>query len=254
SGFESELRQALVNLIINAADAMDHGGTLTISTRLVTEPDDMIEIQVSDTGTGMDADTQSRVFEPYFTTKHGKGGTGLGLSSVWGVVQRHGGTILVASESGLGTTFTIRLPAAPDADATEESRSTMAPGPARQLRVLCVDDDPRLRSLVEEMLTLLGHAVTVAGGGDEARQLFDPTLHDLVITDLGMPDVNGQAVAEHVKRTSPPTPVILLTGWGQQILDTDRKPHCVDVVLAKPPSMDKLSSTLARVSRGQVQP
>ncbi|MGE0433295.1 MAG: ATP-binding protein [Planctomycetota bacterium] len=246
-GSRSELRQALLNLIINATEAMPQGGTLSVSAENVSSGNRaMVEIRVSDTGVGMSPDVCKRAFEPYFTTRQSSGGTGLGMSIVWGVVQRHLGRISLESEVDRGTAVVIQLPVRQGGTTTSGRSAAAHPRlPLRSLNVLCVDDDARLRDLLQELLGLLGHTAVLVDGGAAACSMFDPAVHQLVITDLGMPAVNGHEVAAHVKRTSPSTPVILLTGWGNQIVDTGRHPANVNVVMGKPPSLSELDDAIA---------
>jgi CheY-like chemotaxis protein len=204
-------------------------------------------IEVQDTGVGMDEDTRRRCVEPFFTTK-GERGTGLGLASVYGMVERHSGTFEIHSELGRGTTIRLIFPAsAPPAMSSTERHSPRTP--ARSLRILIVDDDPVIIESLRNTLQSDGHRVTAAEGGQAgidafgaARELDQP--FDAVITDLGMPHVDGRKVAASIGRTSPGTPIILLTGWGQRLLDENELPTAVHRVLAKPPRLSELRSTL----------
>jgi signal transduction histidine kinase/ActR/RegA family two-component response regulator/PAS domain-containing protein len=254
TGVESEIREALVNLVFNAVDAMPDGGTLALRTKL--EPDQTarprIAIEVSDTGVGMNEDTRRRCLEPFFTTK-GERGTGLGLAMVYGIVRRHGGDIEIASASGKGTTFRMLFPVT--TASTESAKSDVViEAPARQ-RILLVDDDPVLIRSLRDILEKDGHVVVSAHGGQEGINIFqaarggrDPFA--VVFTDLGMPSVDGRQVAASVKAASPSTPVILLTGWGERLLAEGNVPPHVDQVLSKPPKLRDLRRALARcVSR-----
>ncbi len=242
-GDVSELHLALVNLVLNAVDALPQGGTITLRTR--AEGGNVL-VEVSDTGVGMDAETQQRIFDPFFTTK-GEHGTGLGLSVAWGIAQRHHGDIEATSVVGQGSTFTLRLPAAEGE--TVQTRSVIAPPNMPSLRILYIDDEPSLRTLLQDMLRRMGHQVETAAGGVEGLAKFEATAYDVVITDLGMPGMSGQEVAQGVKAARPQTPVILLTGWGQRLHNGGEARACVDAVVSKPPTPQRLAETLAWVWR-----
>jgi PAS domain S-box-containing protein len=253
-GVESELREALTNLVFNAVDAMPEGGTLSVRTRRTSDPSraeapDRVYIEVSDSGVGMDAETQRRCLEPFFTTK-GERGTGLGLATVYGSVQRHNAEIYILSAPGRGTTVQLVFAAAREAAVPKEpARPQRLP----QQRILVVDDDPLLLKSLRDTLATDGHAVTTAGGGLAGLEAFSAareaeTPFDLVITDLGMPYVDGRQVASGVKELSPSTPVILLTGWGQRLMDDGETPSHVDRVLNKPPRLADLRAALAALT------
>ncbi|HTU00254.1 MAG TPA: ATP-binding protein, partial [Candidatus Sulfotelmatobacter sp.] len=241
-----ELREALTNLILNAVDAMPHGGTLRLVGRAASGGE-WVDLQIADTGVGIPDAIRPRIFDPFFTTK-GPQGTGLGLSVVYAIVERHGGRIEVASTPGHGATFTLRLRRA-EADPSE-------PGPGRRVRtgacrVLVIDDDPLVRETVSTLLRTAGHTVTEASGGTEGIRRLAEAPVDLVLTDLGMPDVTGWDVAREVKARDPRLPVILLTGWGEHAAcDQDgSQPGWVDVILSKPVSLDDLLRAVGRLGR-----
>ena len=251
-GAESEIRDALTNLVLNAVDAMPHGGTLTLRTRVretrVSPHDEAraVVIEVSDTGMGMSEAVRNRCLEPFFTTK-GERGTGLGLAMVYGMAQRHSAELEIDSEPGRGTTMrlTFQVTAITATEAVLDGANAHVP-----LRLLLVDDDPLLLQSLEDVLRLEGHDVTTADGGqrgiDEffaARARGEPFA--VVVTDLGMPKVDGRTVAAAIKSASPATPVVLLTGWGQRLRDEAELPEHVDRVLSKPPRVSELRATLA---------
>lgn len=240
AGSETELREALTNLILNAVDALPAGGTITLRTRV--EPDQII-VEVGDTGVGMSEEVRQRCLEPFFTTK-GERGTGLGLSMVYGTVQRHQGTLHIVSEPGGGTTFRLGLPAAaapvPSRPA-EPLGATLA-----ACRILVVDDEPGVRQLVTAYLVRDGHSVDVACNGVDGLNRFRAGRHDLVITDRSMPKMNGDKLALAVKALSPTTPVILLTGFGDVMEATGEHPAGVDIVAAKPIRLLTLRRIVAR--------
>jgi PAS domain S-box-containing protein len=256
-GTESELREALTNLIFNAVDAMPDGGSLTLRTRLHTELALPVQVEVVDTGVGMDEDTRGRCLEPFFTTK-GERGTGLGLAMVYGVLQRHGATIDIQSQLAQGTTVRISFPMWAGLDDHDASPARAAL-PVPHLHILLVDDDPVVLKSLSDMLEQDGHAVTATSGGQPgiaalhaARQAGTP--FDLVITDLGMPYVDGRRVAAAVKLIDASTPVLMLTGWGRRLADDGDIPEHVDLMLAKPAGLQALRAALVQLSSLGAQP
>src|SRR6185312_7561477 len=244
SGIESEMREALTNLVFNAVDAMPDGGTLTVRTSALAAH---IEIAVTDTGMGMDEETRRRCLEPFFTTK-GDRGTGLGLAMVYGVVRRHSGEIEIESTPGVGTTVRLRFASVA---ALEIPLSEVPETAPVGLRLLVVDDDPVVNKTLRQILEIEGHEVTTAMGGQEAIDLVHGVRNafDVVITDLGMPHVDGTRVAAAVKENSLATHVILLTGWGQKLVAEGSVPPQVDYVIGKPPKLRDLRNALAHCGR-----
>jgi len=245
-GVESEIREALINLIFNAIDAMPEGGVLRLSTGVARDGPG-VYVEVSDSGVGMDEDTRRRCMEPFYTTK-GERGTGLGLAMVYGVVQRHSADIEIESALGRGTTvrltFPLRSTTVPDTIAAPPS-SRVPP----RLRILVIDDDPLLLKSLRDALEGDGHIITATNGGQAgidafATALQGGTAYEVVITDLGMPYVDGRKVAGSVKSLSASTPVILLTGWGQRLIAEGDVPQHVDCVLSKPPKLRQLREAL----------
>ena len=258
-GIESEIREALVNLVLNAADAMPKGGIVTLRTKLLpaAQGAGYVEVSVADTGIGMNDEVRRRCMEPFFTTK-GERGSGLGLASVYGVVRRHGAEIDIRSVQGRGTTVSLifPVPVTPEAPAavTPTRRTQAAP---ERLRLLLVDDDPLFLKSLGDLLESDGHMVTEASGGQQAIDAFRAAQqrrepYSAVVTDLGMPYVDGRRVAAAVKEGSPTTPVILLTGWGQRLMSDDDFPPNIDRVLTKPPKLRELRQTLADVCKPEV--
>ncbi|HSI60548.1 MAG TPA: PAS domain S-box protein [Ideonella sp.] len=254
-GVESELREALVNLVFNAVDAMPDGGRLMLRTRIIEAPpgapgapgERRVAVEVADTGIGMSEATRQRCLEPFFTTK-GERGTGLGLAMVYGTAQRHGAEIGIASALGAGTTVTLVLPVKPQPAVEPSVPASRLDEP---LRILLVDDDPVLLRSLRDALEGDGHTAQTAPGGQAgidafvaARQAGAP--YQVVITDLGMPHVDGRQVAAAIRRQSPGTPVILLTGWGQRMAEDGDMPEGVDLVLSKPPRLNALREALAQ--------
>lgn len=247
-GAESEIRDAITNLVLNAVDAMPDGGTLTLRS-FVDARTTHACIEVSDTGVGMSEQVRSRCLEPFYTTK-GERGTGLGLAMVYGMVQRHNAELEIISETGAGTTVRIAFPAAPSRPSLQGEK---APEAVKPQRILIVDDDPLLLESLQETLTLDGHFIQAADGGQSGIDAFSQA-HSrnepftIVVTDLGMPHIDGRAVAAAVKSISPQTPVILLTGWGHRLLADQERPQHVDRVLSKPPKLAELRGALAALA------
>jgi signal transduction histidine kinase/ActR/RegA family two-component response regulator len=257
-GIESEVREALTNLVLNAVDALPKGGRIFLRTRLKRSrsgendggPPTHVAVEVSDTGIGMNEETRKRCLEPFFSTK-GKRGTGLGLAMVYGVMQRHEGRIEVESELGKGTTFRLTFPIrkAPRAEGVAEDAGAL-PTP---LQILCIDDEPLLRDLLKELLARDGHTVETSDGGQSGLEAFRSARQrgqpfDVVITDLGMPYLDGRQVAKALKHESPGTPIIMLTGWGAFMREEGSAPAQVDCILSKPPRSKELRETLCRLS------
>jgi PAS domain S-box-containing protein len=252
AGLEGEIRQAVTNLIFNAVDAMPEGGTLTLRTRKRTAPPPHIMLEVSDTGIGMDDETRQRCLEPFFTTK-GDQGSGMGLATVYGTMQRHNGDVSVETALGAGTTVRLSFPVHEVTGVEDPSQGVVPP---RSLRILFIDDEPLLRQALKETLGGEGHTVTTADGGQSGLEAFQAALQhehpfDVVITDLGMPYIDGRDVAQAVKAERPETPVILLTGWGISLDTDDDLPEGVDLMLGKPPMIDTLIRALAQVTPRQ---
>lgn len=244
AGIESEIREALTNLIFNAVDAMPDGGKLTLATHTIGG---RAWLEVGDSGIGMDEETSRRCLEPFFTTK-GERGTGLGLAMVYGFVRRHGAEIRIDSAPGQGTRIRILFPASETGRAAGADVGPSA-APHTNLRVLLIDDDPLVLDSLRETLEADGHVVVVAKdarvGVDAflAAQGADP--FGVVVTDLGMPHLDGRGVAKAVKEASPGTPVILLTGWGARLGSDGEAPAHVDRVIGKPAKMRDLRAALA---------
>ena len=260
AGAASELREVLTNLIFNAVDAMPQGGVITLRSRArclapprggARAPTHVI-VEVSDNGVGMDEETRKRCFEPFFSTK-GRRGTGLGLAMVYGVVQRHEGCIEVDTTPGRGTTMRLIFPAR-DATDVEPAPTPVAPVvKVRPLRILFVDDEPLLRELMRETLQGDGHTVHTADGGQTGLDTFraaarDGKPFDVVITDLGMPHMDGRQLTTLLKKESPATPVIMMTGWGTLMKDEKELHAPVDGLVNKPPKIKELQEVLGRVT------
>ncbi len=248
-GAESELRDALTNLLLNAVDALPEGGLVTLRTRVDARNEHVI-LEVQDTGVGMTETTRGRCLEPFFTTK-GERGTGLGLPMVFGMAQRHGGELEIESELGRGTIMRLSFPRAPTGLTVRELALKL---PSRSLRILLVDDDPLLLRSLRDALELDQHEVVTAEGGQLGIDAFSAEIKagrsfDAVITDLGMPYVDGRKVAAKIRAMGGNVPIIMLTGWGHRLIATADQPEHVDRVLSKPPKMAELRSALAELVR-----
>jgi len=243
---ESQIRDALVNLVFNAVDAMPNGGPLTIRTRCSDSGRHRISIEVADSGVGMDEDTRRRCFEPFFTTK-GARGTGLGLAMVYGVAERHGANLDIESEPGVGTTVRLSFAKIATTRDMRSQTSAVAVGPQR---ILVVDDDPLLLRSLRDSLESDGHEVVTASGGQAGINAFVESHAEgrpfpFVITDLGMPHVDGRKVASTIKASVPGTVIFLLTGWGRRLVAEGEIPPGIDEVLSKPPKLADLRNALA---------
>ncbi len=256
----TELREALFNLIFNAVDALPQGGTINLVTRSVIRsaqgdnlpPERQIQIEVRDNGIGMNEKTRQHCLEPFFSTKATRGGTGLGLAMVYGMMQRHEGNIEIESAPGRGTSIRLTFP-------IREETSQAAALPAsqvnqkRSLRILCIDDESQIQDLLKHCLTTLDHQVTTASGGKQGLEMFRSAIqkkkpYETVITDLGMPDIDGHQVARTIKAESPGTPVIMMTGWGTIMKEDGEIVSEVDAVVGKPPRIGELNNLLLKLT------
>ncbi|RYY05217.1 MAG: response regulator, partial [Alphaproteobacteria bacterium] len=262
----NQLENALLNLAVNARDAMPMGGTLTIGTAngvidgaeagFETSPGDYVVLTVSDTGTGMSQATMARVFEPFFTTKEAGKGTGLGLSMVYGFVKQSGGHLQVESELGQGTRLTLFLPRYDGAPTGDAVAST---GPAELARpeetVLVVEDDADVRAYSCDVLGELGYTVLVAADGLTAVSMLEGVERiDLVFTDIVLAgSMNGRAVAERAAVLRPGVPVLFASGHAQEVSGGERSAEAGEAVdfLAKPFSYATLAKRVRdAIARG----
>ena len=257
-GVDHEIRDALTNLIFNAVDAMPDGGVIQVRTTLLDRDSatPCVRLDVTDSGIGMDEETRRRCLEPFFTTK-GERGTGLGLAMVYGMAQRHEAALEIDSRPGAGTTMRILFPVDVGVAVTTDTvRMPALQAPKRPLRILIIDDDVTLNESLRLTLQEEGHLVTAAPGGQEGIDAFHGARSslvpfDVVITDLGMPYVDGRQVIAEVRAAAPHTPIILLTGWGKGLDADGEPPPEVDRVLGKPPRMRELRAALAEVTAGR---
>jgi two-component system, cell cycle sensor histidine kinase and response regulator CckA len=260
----NQIEQVILNLVVNARDAMPEGGVVTIETDEVAideryvrthhfqadlHPGQYARLTVSDTGSGIPPEIQSRLFEPFFTTKEQGRGTGLGLATVYGIVKQSGGQIFLYSEVGLGTTFKIYFPIS---DRSSLQSAETAPRVARSLsgrRILVVEDQPSLQMLVSRMLAQVDCHVRVASSAEEAQQILSnrEEVIDVVLTDIVMPGDSGYLLAKWVSDTRPGVPVIYMTGYSERAIAHHGVIETGTTLLQKPFSRDVLVGTIQRV-------
>ncbi|HYB43130.1 MAG TPA: ATP-binding protein, partial [Candidatus Methylomirabilis sp.] len=239
-GRPAELNEVVTNLILNAIDAMPHGGTLRLSTH--RQGDRLVVFTATDTGIGMTEDVRKRIFDPFFTTK-GDEGTGLGLPVSYSIVKRHGGDLRVDSRPGAGSTFTVLLPVGAAAP-PDPPPPALRPG-ARKGRILLVDNDPQVMTILGEMLRDAGHHVVPVGDGPDALRLFRPGAFDLVLTNIAMAGMSGWELAEQVRADDPEVPLVFITGWGMQEQDQARcRGLGISALLFKPVRPDELHAAV----------
>jgi signal transduction histidine kinase/CheY-like chemotaxis protein len=241
---EVSLREVLVSLLFNAIDALPKGGHISVRTWSIG---DRVHCEVTDDGIGMSEEVRQRALEPFFTTK-GLRRRGLGLSQSYGIIQQHGGTLTLESTEGRGTIATLTLPTIRSLLPGEVEGG--AGGGSGQIVVLLVDDDPAVRETLASLLADLGHRVIEACNGAEALSRLETTeSFDLLMTDLGMPKMNGWELLRSAKLLRPELPVMLVTGWGETPRGQRPSDPQPDAILAKPVTEDDLRQTLVRFQR-----
>jgi PAS domain S-box-containing protein len=226
-GNASEMREVITNMIFNAIEAMPEGGKIEIQT---FQRKERVYVQISDTGIGMAEEVNKKVFEPFFTTKPFNH-TGLGLSMSYGIIKRFGGEIEVESKVGQGTTFTIILPIGGEKEEVVFPK-TIKKG--MKARILVIDDEESVRSVLARTLSQVKHEVTVAENGEEGIRLFKEKEFDIVLTDLGMPGMSGWDVCRMIKQIRPRTPVGMITGWGLELSKGKMEEYGLDFLISKP--------------------
>ena len=255
SGDDGQLQQSLLNLLINARDAMPDGGTITVQSQKKHIEEDTpgaveilrgeyIAISVIDTGLGMDKDIQQHIFEPFFTTKDRGKGTGLGLSVVYGVVNSHNGFITVQSEPMHGTQFTMHFPILPASENLQSNirRSKIERGTEQ---IIIIDDEKDVAGVIGGMLEGLGYHITIVDSGRKAINLFKKKKRfDVVILDLNMPKMSGKETFEKLKEIDPKIPVIISTGYSDRDMDVSQWREAVDAFLQKPYPIEELSKAI----------
>lgn len=245
---ENQLELAILNLAINARDAMPEGGVLTITTSAQQSADEVLApgaygvIQVADTGIGVPRHLISKIFDPFFTTKPIGKGTGLGLSQVFGITRQSGGTVQIDSDEGDGARFTIWLPqAAPSARASSASQTLPQAQPVHG-RILVIDDDAGVRRFIVECLEMLGYQVSQAASGQDGLASLTADMPDLLIVDYAMPGMNGVEVVQMARARAPNLPIILATGYA----DMEAVDKVIDLggLLRKPFRVDDLQAAV----------
>ncbi len=253
----SDLREALTNLMFNAVDALPEGGVIVLATRCLNDSPSgtrKLQVEVRDNGVGMDEQTRQRCLEPFFSTKSNRGGSGLGLAMVYGMTHRHDGTIEIDSAPGKGTSMCLTFPIT---DTNVEAPSPAAApdvDPNRTLRVLCIDDEPQVLEMLKDSLSMFGHTVTCATSGNEGIAVFRSTVRagesfQAIITDRGMPGVDGRQVVRTIKTESPTIPIVMLTGWGEMMKEDGEDVARVDALISKPPDIKELNSLLLKIAQ-----
>jgi PAS domain S-box-containing protein len=247
-GDVNALTHACMNLCVNAVDAMDGEGTLTLRTR--NGADGTAQVEVADTGSGMSPEVQQKALDPFFTTKAQGKGTGLGLSIVYGIVKTHRGTLEIESAPGRGTVILLRFPAAAPAPAGPEAgEPAQAPGTGPALGILLVDDDEFIRMSMEQVLSTMGHAVLLAASGEEALGLLEGGQRpDLVMLDMNMPGLGGAGTLPRLRGILPSVPVLIVTGKADQAAQELADRHERVALLPKPFTAEEIRTQLKRLT------
>jgi PAS domain S-box-containing protein len=242
-GNATELREVFTNLILNAVDAMPQGGEVRLG---CSRQGGLVRVEVEDNGVGMTEEIRRHLFDPFYTTK-GQSGTGLGMSVAYGIITRHDGTVDVETTLGSGTRFVLEFPAGENERQDEAEEVAVAPTAARPGRILVIDDEQPIAQLLEDVLRGEGHLVEIAMTGAEGLDLATESEYDLVLTDLGMPDMSGWEVASRIRARSPGIPVVLVTGWGTTLTQAEINRSGVAAVVHKPFEITELVETTHRV-------
>jgi CheY-like chemotaxis protein len=236
AGNESEIDEAIANLVHNAVEAMPHGGTIRINTY---QEDGVVILTLSDEGNGMSDDIRQRALEPFFSTK-GSNHSGMGLPIVLTAVGKHGGSIDITSNTESGTTITLRLPPYKHVPSRSLIKKDL-----KKLKILVIDDEKWVCSLLSKSLGDEGHSVRTALTGEEGITKCDETEFDIVILDRALPDITGDEVAMTIKSRRPDLPIILLSGFGETMKEHGEQPEGVDAVLGKPVTNAELMPVIA---------
>ena len=237
-GDGTDLREAIINMIFNSVDAMPQGGKIHIATYTKNES---IYLELSDNGTGMTEETKNRIFDPFFTTK-GMDHSGLGMSMLYGTIKRHNGSIDIKTAPGEGTTFTIALPKGKEKiekrDGTQGSVVER-----RKSNILIIDDEPEIGAMLSEILSKQGHQASVFESGKGGLEAFKEGSYEIVITDLGMPDISGWDVINIARQIEPDVITGIITGWD--ISEEEAKQKGVDFLITKPFESNQLVQAVA---------
>jgi PAS domain S-box-containing protein len=255
---QGQIEQVIYNLLINAADAMPHGGTITVESTATSAdrindgahqlpPGDYVRLTVTDTGAGMAPETQKRIFDPFFTTKPMGAGTGLGLASAYGIIKAHGGAIQVDSSLGKGTTFTIFLPASAAEEETPEPPPVEAA--SGEKTVLVVDDEPFVLEVTAELLTALGFVALACSSGAEAIRTFEENREriDLVLLDLTMPAMGGGETFDRLRGIDDKVKVLLCSGYGQDSQAEEILSRGCNGFIQKPYNLETLEAKIKQI-------
>ncbi len=242
-GNEAELHDILTNLIFNAVDAMPQGGRIQIRT---SHKNKKVKLEFSDNGVGMSDEVKQKCLDPFYTTK--ESGSGLGLASTQGIIERHNGALTIHSKKGEGTTFRVLLPAAGPEQESRDQSARKKQEKAQPLRLLIAEDQKTQRDLLRDILLHDGHEVDLAPSGNEALKQFETEKYDAVITDRAMPGMNGDKLAAEIKKIAPEMPIIMITGFGDIMDAVEEKPEAVDHLLTKPVTMRKLKNLLNNIA------
>ena len=263
-GDATQIEQIIMNLCVNAADAMPDGGRLKIKTEAAlldaifcadhpgAEPGNYVHIILADTGEGMDNETISRIFEPFFTTKGQEKGTGLGLSMVYGIVKNHGGYVNVYSEPGKGSIFHLYFPPITEGAVKEKEKTSVESATGGQETILIVDDEEIIRTMLQEVLESLGYTILLAIDGADAIQVYSQRHDDidLVIIDMIMPKMGGKETCHELKKINPSIKVILASGFSQDKVIREVVSACVNGFIQKPFTIRELSKKIREVLNG----
>ncbi|MEK7749223.1 MAG: ATP-binding protein, partial [Bacteroidota bacterium] len=259
NGDDGQIQQAVLNILINARDAMPDGGVISLQSERIDFGDhqpgafseartgEYVAVSVADTGIGMTKDVQNRIFEPFFTTKDQGKGTGLGLSVVYGVINSHNGFVSVQSEPGVGSQFTLYFPLLEETDNIKRSlgQSKLLQGSES---VLVVDDEKDVGEIIGGMLANLGYKVTIVNSGKKAIALYRKKKRfDIVVLDVNMPAMGGKETFLKLKEIDPDARVLISTGYSNQSAESSQVRDSVDGFLQKPYQLEELSKTMREV-------
>ena len=238
-GNAADLREVIINIILNSIDALPKGGLISFRT---WEEEESIFLSIKDNGLGMNEEVKKKLFDPFFSTKQEKG-NGLGMTVAQSIILQHHGRIGVESEQGKGTTFIIKFPVS---KAREQEKPTELELSTGKIRVLLIEDDEDLRGVLVEMLSQEGHEVKVACSGTEGISLMKVEKYDIIITDLGISGMTGWDFAAQAKEINSKIPIILVSGWGEQMLTKEAKDLGAEVVLSKPIKRENLKGAIVK--------
>lgn len=249
NGEEGELSSALYNIIKNAIEAMPSGGEIVVETGIV---DKNVFVRLSDNGMGMSEDTKIRIFQPFFSTKGFNLGKGLGMSGVYSIIRDHGGLVAVINtELGKGTTIEILLPMG-EKDKEQAKKVFFGSSNLTSARVLWVDDEEPIREVEKMFMNRLGHFANFASSGIEAIEILKNNQYDLLITDIGMPEMSGWQLVEAINGLYPKMKIAIVSGWGADIVNEEKAKHDIDYVLGKPISIREIEHVIRDVLQARI--